>query len=148
MKVAIGCDHEGWYQKERIKENLIELGFDVSDVGCHSEDVKVDYNRYAEKVAEAVSANRVDRGILICGSGHGMAMVSNRYPGVRAANCTSLGSAQMSRNHTDANVLCLGSWFVPEPDAITIACYWITFTFEGGSHQARVNKIAKLETVA
>jgi len=147
MKVSLGCDHEGWYHKERIKESLIELGFEVDDVGCHSEGIKVDYNKYAEKVSEAVSANRADRGILLCGSGHGMTMIANRYPGVRAANCTTLGSAQMSRNHTDANVLCMGAWFVPEPDAISIACYWVAFEFEGGRHQVRVDKIAKLEGV-
>jgi len=148
LRIVIGSDHLGWIHKEEIKNSLIDLGFEVEDFGCSNSIDMVNYNTYAEAVAGAVSSGKADRGILICGSGHGMAMVANRYPGVRAANCHNIASAQLSRNHTDANVLCLGAEFVAIPDALVVAAYWCQFAFEGGRHAGRLERIARLETVA
>ena len=153
MKVVIGSDHLGYECKEAIKESLFEFSeFEVEDVGCHWESHQpigmVEYDAYASLVGDAISSGSADMGILLCGSGIGMNMCVSKYPGVRAATCHNVASAQKSRNHTNANVLCMGAWFVPEPDAVVIATYWLKFKFDGGRHQERLDRIASLETVA
>src|SRR3972149_3971080 len=105
--VALGADHAGWELKEALKAWLIDQGHQVLDFGTHSPD-PVDYPDYAEQVAEAVTVAKVERGILVCGTGIGMAITANKVPGVRAAACSDLYTARMSREHNDANVLALG----------------------------------------
>jgi len=132
LKVVIGSDHLGWIHKEEIKNSLIDLEFEVEDFGCSNDTDMVNYNTYAEAVAGAVSSGKADRGILICGSGHGMNIAANKIVGVRAVSCHNLLSAQLSRNHNDANVLCLGAHLVSVTDALVIAAYWCQFEFHHG----------------
>src|SRR3989304_1550999 len=105
--VALGADHAGWELKEALKAWLIDQGHQVLDVGTHSPP-PVAYPDYAEQVAEAVTVAKVERGILVCGTGIGMAITANKVPGVRAAACSDLYTARMSREHNDTNVLALG----------------------------------------
>src|SRR3990172_12338471 len=107
MRIVLGCDHAGWELKESLKEWLIQHGDQIQDFGTHSPD-SVDYPDYAAQVAEAVANGKAERGVLICGTGIGMAMAANKVPGVRAALCSDLYSARMAREHNDANVLTLG----------------------------------------
>jgi len=153
MKIVIGSDHLGYEHKEAIKESLAGFSeFEVKDVGCHWESHEpmemVEYDDYAQLVGEAISSGSAEMGILICWSGTGMNQCVSKYPGVRAATCHNITSAQMSRNHTNANVLCMGSRFVLEMDAVVMAAYWLKFKFDGGRHQKRLDRIARLETVA
>ena len=153
MKVIIGSDHLGYAHKEAIKESLFEFSeFEVEDVGCHWESHEpirmVEYDIYAKEVGRAISTGNADMGILICWSGIGMNQCVSKYPGVRAASCHNITIAQMSRNHNNANVLCMGARFVLEMDAVVMAAYWLKFKFDGGRHQERLERIAKLEVVA
>jgi len=155
LKVIIGSDHLGYEHKEAIKESLAEFSeFEVKDVGCPNPETLVsasimfEYDIYAKDVGKAISSGSADMGILICWSGTGMNQCVSKYPGVRAATCHNLTIAQMSRNHNNANVLCMGSRFVLEPDAVVMAAYWLKFKFDGGRHQERLDRIARLETVA
>ncbi|PIP36342.1 MAG: ribose 5-phosphate isomerase B [Desulfobacterales bacterium CG07_land_8_20_14_0_80_52_14] len=138
--IAIGCDHAAYALKEAIKKFLLQKGIEIVDVGTNGED-SVDYPDFGEKVATMVSLKKVPRGILICGTGIGMSMVANRFPGVRAALCSGMYSAAMSRRHNDANILALGSRVIGEGLALEIVRVWLDTPFEGGRHQIRVNKI-------
>ena len=144
MKIAIGADHAGFELKEKIRNWLAQQGLDVRDEGTSSLE-SVDYPDYARAVGEDVSAKRADLGILVCGSGIGMAIAANKVPGVRAAYVTSEYEAQMSREHNDANVLTLGARVVNEAQAIGIVDKWLHTDFAGGRHQRRVEKIAEIE---
>ncbi len=137
MKIAIGSDHAGFGLKETIKTYLQENGFDVDDVGTHSRE-SVDYPDFAFKVAKKVASGNVERGILICGSGIGMAMAANRIKGVRAVNAMEPFTARMSRRHNDSNVLCLGERFIGKDMALEILKVWLKETFEGGRHSRRL----------
>jgi len=108
MKIALGADHAGFELKEKVKQHLESNGFEVQDEGTRSTD-SVDYPDFARAVGEDVVARRADRGILVCGSGIGMAIAANKVPGIRAANVSSENEAQLSRQHNDANVLAIGS---------------------------------------
>ena len=145
MKVAIGCDHAGVAMKHEITPVLEELSIEWENVGTDSED-SVDYPDFGEKVSEKVSTGAVDRGILICGTGIGMSIVANKFPGVRAALCSEDYSAKMSRLHNDANLLVLPGRIIDGQRAREIVKVWFTTAFEGGRHQKRLDKIKAIES--
>lgn len=142
----MGADHGGFRLKEIIKEYLQKKpNLQVIDFGTDSEN-SVDYPVYGEKVAQAVAKGQADRGIVFCGTGIGISIVANKISGIRAANCTSVLMAEMSRRHNDANVLALGGRIL-EPDlAKKIVEVWLTTPFEGDRHQRRLDQIRKLES--
>ena len=144
MKIAIGCDHRGVEAKTRLLTTLRQLGHEVIDCGSN-EPGSVDYPDYAAEVARRVSRGEVERGILICGTGIGMCITANKFRGVRAAPCHDCITAEMSRRHNDANVLCLSSDLTGEVLADRMVRSWLETPFEGGRHARRVEKIAKLE---
>ncbi len=141
MKLAIGADHGGLELKQEVVQYLRTLkDIEVSDFGTATKD-SVDYPDYGKKVSEAVSNGSVDRGILICGTGIGMSIVANRYPKVRAALCHDHFTAQMSREHNDANILVMGERVIGKGVALEIVKTWLETAFAGGRHQLRLNKI-------
>ncbi|MEO8196460.1 MAG: ribose 5-phosphate isomerase B [Thermoanaerobaculia bacterium] len=140
MRIAIGADHAGFILKDHLRARLAEAGHDVHDFGAHSSE-SVDYPDYAALVARAVASGAADRGLLVCGSGIGMAIGANRVRGVRAAACIDLYSARLCRQHNDANVLTLGSRIVAPPLAEAIADVFLATSFEGGRHAHRVAKL-------
>jgi ribose 5-phosphate isomerase B len=144
MRIALGADHAGYELKDKIKLHLQRKGFEVYDDGTNSAE-SVDYPDYARKVGEDVSRERADMGILVCGSGIGMAIAANKVPGIRAANVNSEYEAQMSREHNNANVLALGARVLKEDAAFLIVDKWLSTQFAGGRHERRVEKIAAIE---
>ena len=141
MKLAIGCDHGGFELKEEVLKFLKTAGnTEITDFGTATKD-SVDYPDFGKKVAEAVTNGTVDRGILICGTGIGMSIVANRFPKVRAALCHDHFTAQMSREHNDANVLVMGERVIGKGVALEIVKTWLETAFAGGRHQLRLNKI-------
>lgn len=145
MKVAIGCDHAGLSLKNEIFSALEELDIEWEDFGTEDE-ILVDYPDFGEKVAEVVSNGTVERGILICGTGIGMSIVANKFPGVRAALCQEDYSAKMSRLHNDSNLLVLPGRIINGSTARAIVKTWFTTPFEGGRHQKRLDKIRAIES--
>lgn len=141
--VIIGCDHAAVGLKEIVKHYLEGRGIQVTDVGTFGE-ASVDYPDFGKAVAEAVSDGSFARGVLICGTGIGMSMVANRFPGVRAALCNDLFSAGMARRHNDANVLVLGGRVVGDVLAIEIVRVWLETPFEGGRHRTRLEKFDRM----
>ena len=144
MKIAIGCDHAGAALKNEILPVLKELSVEWINFGTDTEE-SVDYPDFGEKVSEAVSNGKVDRGLLICGTGIGMSIVANKFPGVRAALCSETFSAKMSRLHNDANILVLPGRVIDKETAKEIVKVWFTTPFEGGRHQKRLDKIKTIE---
>jgi ribose 5-phosphate isomerase B len=144
MKIAVGSDHRGVRIKGQILSQLAELGHEGIDAGP-SESESVDYPDFATKVAKAVSAKDVDRGILICGTGMGMAITANKFPGVRAVTCHDDVTAEMSRRHNDANIMCLSADMLGDRLLGRIVDLWMRTEFEGGRHQRRIEKILQLE---
>jgi len=144
MRIAVGSDHRGIAMRGRIVEYLRELGQEVVDSGTHDQ-ASVDYPDVAAVVAGQVSRGEVDRGILVCGTGLGMAIVANKFPGVRAAPCHDDLTAEMSRRHNDANVLCLSGDILGERLVGRLVEIWLKTAFEGGRHALRVQKIHDLE---
>ena len=144
MKIAIGADHAGFEMKQKIKDWLSRQGIEVQDEGTFSTE-SVDYPDYARKVGEDVAAQRADLGVLVCGSGIGMAISANKVPGVRAANVSSEYEAQLSREHNNANVLALGARILNEEQALKIVDTWLHTSFAGGRHERRVDKITQIE---
>ena len=147
MRIAIGSDHRGFVVKAALVEQLTAAGHQVADLGPTT-DERVDYPDFAAAVAHSVAGGSADRGILICGSGIGMSIAANKVLGVRAAVCYDETSAQVSRQHNDANVLCLSGDRVDPPSNVAIAKVWLETEFEGGRHQRRVAKISALESRA
>jgi ribose 5-phosphate isomerase B len=145
MKIAIGSDHRGFEVKRRIISLLQRLGHEVLDFGPAGSE-SVDYPDFAFEVARAVRDARVDRGILICGTGIGMCIAANKVPGVRAAPCHDSITAEMSRRHNDANVLCLSADLLGGELLDRMVRIWLETEFEGGRHARRVDKIARFET--
>lgn len=145
MNVAIGCDHAGVALKNEITPILKELAINLKDVGTTTEE-SVDYPDFGEKVSGAVSNGTTDKGILICGTGIGMSIVANKFPGVRAALCGDVYSAKMSRLHNDANLLVLPGRIIDSKTAAEIVKVWFTTPFEGGRHQRRLDKIKEIES--
>nr|WP_199262800.1 ribose 5-phosphate isomerase B [Desulfobulbus oligotrophicus] len=135
--VAIGCDHGGFSLKQDIVATLESLGHEVVDVGSYSEE-SVDYPHYAATVCKAILAGDAHRGILICGTGIGMSIAANRYPHIRAALCHEAFTARMSREHNDANVLCLGARVLGVSIAVDIVRTWLATPFAGGRHLRRI----------
>jgi ribose 5-phosphate isomerase B len=144
MKIGLGNDHRGVAVKQRILELLKELGHEVADLGANSP-ASVDYPDFAVAVAESVSHGKNDRGILICGTGHGMCIVANKVAGIRAANCRDVVDAELSRRHNDANVMCLSADLIGEEQIEKMVRTWLTTEFEGGRHLRRTDKIAAYE---
>jgi ribose 5-phosphate isomerase B len=142
--IVIGCDHAAYELKEKLKAYMLRRGESVEDIGPHSAE-SVDYPDYGKRVAELVSTGRYSRGILLCGTGLGMSMVANRFPGVRAALCHDLFGATMSRRHNDANILVLGGRVTGETLAEEIVKVWLETPFEGGRHQKRLNQFDRID---
>jgi ribose 5-phosphate isomerase B len=144
MKIAIGSDHAGFELKEHLRKYLKERGLDVVDLGP-ADETPVDYPEIAMAVAEKVSTGKIPRGILICGTGIGMSMVANRFPGVRATLCHDLYTARMSREHNDSNLLALGGRLLGKEIAREIVRVWLDAEFQRGNHQRRLDQIAVLD---
>ena len=140
MKIIIGADHAGYAMKEKVKAFLQDRGITVEDVGTHG-DKSVDYTDFGKAVASKISDGSFQRGILICGTGLGMSMVANRFPGVRAALANDLFSAIMSRRHNDSNVLAMGGRLIGDALALQLVDAWLETPFEGGRHQRRLEKM-------
>ena len=145
--IALGCDHAGVQLKGSIAELLASRGVDYRDYGTYDE-ASCDYPDYAEKVGRAVVGGEAERGILVCGTGVGISIAANKVAGVRAALCSDTFTAHLSREHNDANVLCLGARVVGVGLALDIVSAWLEARFEGGRHQRRVDKIQALEGAA
>jgi ribose 5-phosphate isomerase B len=143
-KIIIGADHAGYTLKEVLKPWLTEQGIDVTDAGTDSER-SVDYPDFAAPVAKAVSTGAFAKGILICGTGVGMSIVANRFPGVRAALCHDAETARLSRMHNDANILVLAGRQTDAGTAFAILRVWLSTPFEGERHQKRLDKIKETE---
>jgi ribose 5-phosphate isomerase B len=136
-KLSLGSDHAGFEMKEKVRDFLLSEGYEVEDVGTDST-ASCDYPEFADKVARLVQNGDVEAGILVCGSGIGMAMAANKTAGIRAVVCNEPLSARMSRAHNDANVLCLGGRMIGFEMAKEILRVWLTTDFEGDRHQRRV----------
>jgi ribose 5-phosphate isomerase B len=143
-RIALGADHAGYEAKERVKAFLLESGYEVDDVGTNSNE-SVDYPDFARKVAERVSAGEAASGILVCGTGIGMAMTANRVPGIRAGVAHDVMTAHLAREHNDANVLTFGARVVPPEQVVPIVREFLNTSFAGGRHQRRVDKISELD---
>jgi ribose 5-phosphate isomerase B len=144
MRIAIGSDHRGFDVKRRIKSLVEGMRHEVVDVGAHSAE-SVDYPDLAFEVAKLVGSGQVDRGILICGTGIGMAIAANKVRGVRAATCHDSITAEMSRRHNDSNVLCLSADLSGEQLIDRMVRLWLDTAFEAGRHARRVEKITRYE---
>lgn len=146
MKIAMACDHGGFHLKEHIKKYLEDKGIEVVDHGTYSED-SVDYPDYAAKLCEDITsgASGAQKGILICGTGIGISIAANKCKGIRAALCGDVFSSKMSREHNNANVLCMGERVLGVGLAEMITDAWLETEFAGGRHERRVNKIMDLE---
>lgn len=145
MKVAIGSDHAGFEAKEKIKTLLQELGIEFLDLGTHS-GVSVDYPDFGAMVGRAVAEGEAESGIVVCGSGIGIAIAANKVHGVRAAQAWSPETAMLARQHNDANVLSIGARVLSEAEIDGIVRAWFSAGFEGGRHQGRIDKISALES--
>ena len=143
MTIVIASDHAGYQLKETVKAYLTNHGIAVVDKGPFN-DQSVDYPDYAVEAARDVSEGRIEQGILICGSGIGMAITANRLPGVRAAHCLDTSTAQMARSHNNANILTLGARTTPMQKALEIVDVFLNTSFDGGRHERRIKKIDTL----
>jgi ribose 5-phosphate isomerase B len=138
MKIVIASDHGGFKAKKVIFKHLNESGYSVKDIGCHTED-SVDYPDFAHLLCDRIS--EFDFGILICGSGQGMAISANKHKNVRASLCWSKEIAKLSKEHNNSNVLCLPGRFLNDNEIIEIVETFLSTSFEGGRHEKRVSKI-------
>lgn len=144
MKIAIGCDHAAYQLKNEVKAHIEALGHEVHDFGTFDE-ASVDYPDYAFFVGKAVVGGEAERGILLCGTGIGIGIAANKIPGVRAALCHDLFSAEACRQHNNANILTMGARVIDPELALKIVDVWLTTEFEGGRHQRRIDKITSIE---
>ena len=142
--IAIGSDLGGFELKEHIKKHLEELGLEYKDYGTYNED-SVDYPDCAVPVCRAIQDGEADMGILICGTGIGISIAANKHKGIRAALCGDVYSAKMTKVHNNANVICLGGRVTGRELAFMIVDTWLEAEFEGGRHNARIEKIHKIE---
>lgn len=142
--IAIGSDHGGYKLKEEIKKYLDEKQIAYKDVGCYSEE-NVDYPDFAKAVCKEVQAKKANKGILICRSGYGMAIVANKFKGIRSASINSEETAKFCKMHNDVNVLALGADYMTINQAICIVRMWIATEFEGGRHSRRLKLIEEIE---
>ena len=144
LRIALGADHAGVVLKDNLARLLDERGVTYKDFGTHGPE-SVDYPDFAADVAHAVASGDYDRGLLVCGSGIGMAIAANKVPGIRAAVVTEAESARLSRSHNDANVLALGARLTPPEVASDIVTAFLDTPFEGGRHQRRIDKLTQLD---
>lgn len=144
MKIALASDHAGYELKKGIAAYLAQKGIQHKDLGCGPEE-KVDYVDYADKVARMIVSGDCERAILLCGTGLGMAIVANKYNGVRATPCCDEYTAEVSRSHNDSNCLTLGGRIIPQDEALSIVRIWLETEFEKGRHQRRIDKILAIE---
>jgi len=144
MKIAIGSDHRGYDLRRTITDFLRSEGYEVDEIGVADQGI-VDYPDIAVCVVEKINQGIVDRGILLCGTGIGMCVVANKFPGIRAVACSNDVIAELSRRHNDANVLCLSGEMLGERSGVSLVKKWLETEFEGGRHQARIKKIRELE---
>lgn len=144
MKLVIGSDHGGLDLKRVVMEALVARGVTVEDCGTYDGD-SVDYPDFAIKVASSISRGKVELGILICGTGIGMSIAANKFPGVRAALATDVFMAQMAKEHNNANILVLGGRVLDNASALQMVNVWLDSRYEGGRHQLRLDKIAEVE---
>jgi ribose 5-phosphate isomerase B len=142
--IVIGSDHGGVTLKEAIKGYLVQRGLAVDDLGT-SDQTSVDYPDFGERVSRQVSSGSAELGILVCGTGIGMSIVANKFPGVRAALINDEFTARMAKEHNNANILVLGGRVVDVPEALRMVGLWLDSTFEAGRHQLRLDKIAQIE---
>src|SRR6266702_2852139 len=141
MRIALGSDHAGFRYKELFKAALAQGGHEVTDHGAETDEVPSDYTIVSEAVARAVAEGRADRGVIVAGSGNGEAIVANKIHGVRAAVCNEMYTAELSRRHNDANVLCVGQRVMGEPVALRILEIWMATPFDVGRHTGRIENI-------
>ena len=144
MRIAIGSDHRGFQLKTRLIEYLSQHGDEVLDLGTNGQE-SCDYPDFAKSVAECVGRGDAERGILICGTGIGMAIAANKVPGIRAASVQDELSAEMSRRHNDLNVLCLSADMLGQKNIESMLDIWLKTEFEGGRHARRMEKISQIE---
>jgi ribose 5-phosphate isomerase B len=142
--IAIACDHAGFHLKTEVVKLLGELGVKVQDLGCSNPDESVHYPVFGKKVVDTVLSRPHGRGILICGTGLGMSIIANRFPGIRAALCHDVSTAVMSRRHNDANLLVLGGRMIGPQLAREIVRAWLATPFDGGRHQDRLDLLEQL----
>ena len=143
MKIAVASDHGGFALKEKVKEHLMQRGFEVEDLGTHSED-SVDYPTYGKACGEAVASGKADLGVVVCGTGIGISIAANKVKGIRCGLCTSVEMAHLTKQHNNANILALGGR-TTEPDlALKIVDEWLDTEFEGGRHQRRVDMLDQM----
>ena len=143
-KLVIGCDHAGYDLKLKLIEHLKAQNIDVEDVGTYSSD-SCDYPDFADALCKKIMSGEYERGILICGTGIGMSMAANKHKGIRAACCSDVFSARLTREHNDANVLCFGSRVVGEELAYDLCDLFVSTDYMGGRHARRVAKIDALD---
>src|ERR1700684_3225784 len=141
LKISIGSDHAGFEYKEKIRALLSTLGHEVKDFGTFNAEPPVDYPLFIRPTAEAVARGEFERGIVLGGSGNGVAIVANKVRGVRCALCWSLETARLARQHNDSNVLSIGQRMIPEDLALEIVKIWLETPFEGGRHARRIAEI-------
>lgn len=144
MKIVIGSDHAGFELKEAVKAKLIQDGYEVTDVGCYSNE-SVDYPKYGHAVGKAVVSGEAERGIAICGTGIGISIACNKVPGIRAGLVTSVWQAEMTKAHNDANVLCMGGRVVDQETAFAMVDAWLNTEFMGDKHLRRINELEDLD---
>ena len=143
MKIAVASDHGGFALKEKVKEHLIERGFDIEDLGTHSEE-SVDYPVYGKACGEAVASGKADLGVVVCGSGIGISIAANQVKGIRCGLCTSVEMAHLTKQHNNANILALGGRTTEPELALKIVDEWLDTEFEGGRHQRRVDMLDQM----
>ena len=143
-KIAIASDHGGFDLKESVIAHLLNTGWEVEDLGPHSGD-SVDYPDYGIKLAEEVAEKKVERGIVICGTGIGMSIVVNRFPGIRGTLCADVFTAKLCREHNYSNILIMGGRVIGKGLAAEIVNTWLNTAFEGGRHQRRLDKINQID---
>jgi ribose 5-phosphate isomerase B len=144
--IVIGSDHGGYELKEAIKALLQARSVTVLDLGTSNGGDSVDYPDFGENVARKVSLGEAEKGVLVCGTGIGMSIVANKFPGVRAALAADIYMAKMAKQHNNANILVLGGRVLDENEACEMVATWLDASFEGGRHQARLDKISALES--
>ncbi len=144
--IFLGADHAGFELKEKIKSELTSLGYEIKDLGNLKLDPKDDYPDFAADVAEHVAADKNNKGILFCGSAQGVCVVANKFAGIRGVTAPTVGDAQKTREHNDANVLCLSGWYADTNKAKAIITAWLETPFSGEErHVRRLKKIEKIE---
>lgn len=144
MKIVIGSDHAGFELKEAIKDRLESKGYEMMDVGTYTNE-SVDYPKYGHAVGKAVASGEADRGIAVCGTGIGISIAANKVPGIRAGVCHSVWTAEMTKAHNDANVLCMGARVVDQETAFAMVDKWLETEFMGDKHLRRINEIEDLD---